>query len=121
MYVETDFLLALLKDEDWLQESAKQVYEENKDELWTRDYTMIELMLVSYREDKNVLKTVAGACKLIEIKGDQALMKKAASYVTENDFTPLDAIHLVSSEGDKILSTEEDYKKFSKMERLDEK
>jgi len=121
MYVETDFILALIKDEDWLKEPAKKVYENNKDDLWTRDYTLIELMLVSYREDRNVLKTVAGACKLIEIKGDEALMKKAASHVTENDFTPLDAVHLASSNGDKIISSEEAYKKFSEVEKLDEK
>ena len=121
MYVETDFLLALLKDEDQLKESAKEVYENNKDNLWTRDYTLIELMLVSYREDRNVLKTLVGACKLIEIKGDEALMKKAASYVTENDFTPLDAVHLASSGEDKILSSEEEYEAFSKVEKLGEK
>ena len=121
MYVETDFLLALLKDEDWLKESAKQVYERNKDELWTRDYTLIELMLVAYRKDRNVLKTITGASKLIEIKGDEALMKEAATYVTENDFTPLDAVHLASSNGDKILSSEKDYQEFTEVEKLDEK
>jgi len=78
-------------------------------------------MLVAYREDKNVLKTVAGACKLIEIKGNEALMKEAATYVTENGFTPLDAVHLASSEGDKILSSEIDYQEFSEVEKLGEK
>lgn len=121
MYVESDFLLALLKDEDWLKESAREVYQEHKNELWNREYTLIELMLVAYREDRNVLKTIAGASQLVEVKGDEALMKEAASYVSEEGITPLDAVHLAASNGDKILSSEEDCKEFSDVEKLDEK
>ncbi|MFB6181024.1 MAG: type II toxin-antitoxin system VapC family toxin [Candidatus Nanohalobium sp.] len=121
MYVETDFLLALLKDDDWLQEPAKNVYREHREELWTREYTLIELMLVAYREDRNVLKTVAGASKLVEIRGEESLMKEAASYVTENGLTPMDAVHLASSGEDKILSSEKEYQDLSEVEKLDEK
>ncbi|ELZ84729.1 hypothetical protein C453_11961 [Haloferax elongans ATCC BAA-1513] len=32
MYAETDFLLALLKDEDWLGNAAEAVYRAHQDE-----------------------------------------------------------------------------------------
>jgi hypothetical protein len=120
MYVESDFLLALLKNDDWLKESAEEFYRKNKDELWTSEYTLLELMLVAYREDRNVLKTVTGASELIEVRGDESLMKEAASYVTEDDFTPLDAVHLAASKDDKILLSDDKYVKFSKIEKLEE-
>jgi len=39
MYAETDFLLALIKDEDWLGDAAETVYREHRDELWTSQFT----------------------------------------------------------------------------------
>ena len=50
MYAETDFLLALIKDEDWLGEAATTVYHEHRDELWTSQFTLIELFMVAHRE-----------------------------------------------------------------------
>ncbi len=35
MYAETDFLLALVKDDDWLGDAAVSVYREHSEELWT--------------------------------------------------------------------------------------
>ncbi|MCX2819406.1 hypothetical protein EGH25_08590 [Haladaptatus sp. F3-133] len=55
MYAETDFLLALIKDDDWLSEGAEEVYKENRDRLWTSEYTLVELMVVAYREEKDAL------------------------------------------------------------------
>ncbi len=51
MYAETDFLLALIKDEDWLGDAAESVYHEHQDELWTSRFTLVELLMVAYRED----------------------------------------------------------------------
>ncbi len=41
MYAETDFLLALIKDNDWLGEAAETVYRTRRDELWTSQCTRI--------------------------------------------------------------------------------
>lgn len=41
MYAETDFLLALIKDEDWLGDAAAAVYRDHQDELWTSQFTLI--------------------------------------------------------------------------------
>jgi hypothetical protein len=49
LYVETDFILALIKDDDWLQDRAQIIYEERRDDPWTARDTLIELMMVAYR------------------------------------------------------------------------
>lgn len=111
-YVEADFLLALTKKDDWLAESAEAAYETH-DDLWTSPYTLVELMLVAYREDWNVLRIIASAKQLVEVRGDTEDILAAASYVEDEGFTPLDALHLVQSGDDPIISSETDYDGFS--------
>ena len=120
-YAETDFLLALIKDDDWLQEAAERVYENRRDELWTERATLIELMLVSYREGWDVLRTVTAARSLVEIRGDTEDILAAASYVEDDGFTPLDALHLVASGDDPIVSSESDYDDYSERIKLEER
>ncbi|MFW6144060.1 MAG: PIN domain-containing protein [Candidatus Natronoplasma sp.] len=100
MYVDLDFILALIKEEDWLSKSAEEIYEENKGELWTSDFTLLELMLVAYREEKNVVTTLVNAEALIEVKGEPDDMLVAANYVEREGFTPFDALHLVKAGDD---------------------
>lgn len=111
-YAETDFLLALIKDDDWLGERAETVYETSED-LWTSPYTLLELMLVAYREGWNVLHVVASATQLVEVRGDTEDIIAAASFVEDEGFTPFDALHLVESETAAIVSSDEDYDAFS--------
>ena len=113
MYAETDFLLALIKDEDWLDTAAKVVYRNHRDELWTSPFTLVELLLVAYREDRNAERVVANAAALVDVRGDVNTIIAAATYVEENGFTPFDALHLVESEGDTIVSSDETYEDFS--------
>ena len=113
MYVESDFLLALIKPDDWLSERAESIYREHGDDLWTSEYTLIELMLVAYREERNVERVVANANALVDVRGDGETVVAAANYVTEHGLTPFDAMHLVRSEGDRIVSSDSDYDPFA--------
>lgn len=119
MYVETDFILALVKDEDWLSDKASKIYDKHRDELWTSEYTLLELMMVAYRNDKNVLRTVAEAIELVEIKGKPKNIEAAAVYVEEENLTPFDAQHLVMSADEKIVSSDKDYDKFTERLKLE--
>ncbi|MDS0474935.1 hypothetical protein [Natrinema sp. 1APR25-10V2] len=114
-------MLALIKDDDWLQEAAERVYERRKDELWIERTTLIELMLVSYREGWNVLRTVTAARSLVEIRDDTEDILAAASYVQDDGFTPLDALHLVTSGDDPIVSSESDYDGHSERVKLEDR
>lgn len=113
MYAETGFFLALIKDEDWLGEAAEAVYRDHQDDLWTSRFTLVELMLVAYREDRDAERVVANAANLVEVRGDVDTVVTAATYVEDHDFTPFDAIHLVESDGDTIVSSDETYDSFA--------
>jgi hypothetical protein len=113
MYAETDFLLALIKDEDWLGEAAEVVYRNHREELWTSPFTLIELLLVSYREDRDAERVITNAAALVEVRGDVDTVVAAASYVEDHGFTPFDALHLVESNGDPIVSSDDAYEGFA--------
>lgn len=113
MYVETDFLLALIKDDDRLGDAAAQVYENSRDDLWTSEQTLVELMLVAYREGWDVLTVVANARELVSVDDDVEHVLAAASYVEDHGLTPFDALHLVASGDDPIVSSDDSYDQFS--------
>jgi bifunctional ADP-heptose synthase (sugar kinase/adenylyltransferase) len=113
MYVETDFLLALIKEEDWLGEQAQAVYRDHRDELWTSQFTLVELLMVAYRENRNTERVVTNASKLLEVRGDVDTVVAAATYVEDHGFTPFDALHLVESDGDTIVSSDATYEGFA--------
>ena len=113
MYVETDFLLALVKDEDWLGEAAEAVYRDHRDELWTSGFTLIEILLVAYRENRDAERVVTNAATLVDVRGDVDTVVAAATYVEDHGFTPFDALHLVESDGDTIVSSDETYDGFA--------
>ncbi len=107
MYAETDFLLALVKDDDWLGAAAETVYRERRDELWTAQFTLIELLLVAYREDRDTERVVSNAADLVEVRGDVETVVTVATYVEDHGFTPFDALHFVESNGDTIVSSDD--------------
>jgi len=117
MCVETDFLVALIKDEDWLSTDAETLYRDRKDELWTSRFTLIELLLVAYREGRDCERVVANATNLVQVRGNVDTIVAAATYVEDHGMTPFDALHLVKSDGDAIVSRDETYDDFTS--RLD--
>ncbi|AZH26550.1 PIN domain-containing protein [Haloplanus aerogenes] len=121
MYAETDFLLALVKADDWLGESADAVYREHRDDLWTSQFTLIELLLVAYREGRDTERVVANAAELLEIRGDADTVLAAASYVEQEGLTPFDALHLVESDGDTIASSDQAYDGLAERVKLEER
>lgn len=109
MYAEVDFLLALIKEDDWLGEPAERVYTEHREELWTSHLALVELLLVAYREDRDVERVATNASALLEVRGPEDEVLAAAAHVSERDLTPFDALHLVMSNGDRIVSSDQSY------------
>lgn len=116
-YVETDLLLALIKDDDWLGDAAEAIYEARGDELWTARDTLVELMMAAYREGWIVERVVANA--LLAVAGDTDSVLAAASHVREHGLTPFDALHLVHSAGAPIVSCDASYDGFAERLRLE--
>ena len=113
MYVETDFLLALIKEEDWLGDAAETVYRQHSNELWTSQFTLIELLVVAYRENRDTEQVVANAANLVEVRGNVDTVVAAATYVEDHGFTPFDALHLVESGGETIVSSDDAYEEMA--------
>ncbi|QZP36638.1 type II toxin-antitoxin system VapC family toxin [Halobaculum magnesiiphilum] len=108
-YAETDFLLALIKEDDWLSAPAEEYYRKHGEELWTSPHTLVELMLVAYREERNVERVVANAAALVDVRGETDPVLAAANVVEEDGLTPFDALHLVAADGDPIVSSDGSY------------
>ena len=99
MYVENDFLMALVKQEDWLQEPAHHALEEY-DDIHTSITAYTELLVLAYDQDTSeyqidVGRALADLVEQIPVRPEvheQAVLT-AAVLADDHGFTPFDAIH----------------------------
>lgn len=111
MYVETDFLLALSKDSDWLKARAEEVLE--KEEVATSILSYAELLLLAERYDIDRVRAVANLLDLVPAlpeEHSQAVLK-AARYQEEHGMTTFDALHagMADTWDTEVISSEGDY------------
>ncbi|MBZ6495101.1 PIN domain-containing protein [Natrinema longum] len=117
MYVETDFLTALVKDDDWLRESALRELHE-RDDLHTSILGYAEVLVLFYdRNDEayeiDAPRAVTNLLELVPIhpaEHEDAVLA-AAAFLDEYDMTPFDALHagLIATGAGTVLSSEMDY------------
>ena len=117
MYVETDFLTALVKDDDWLQDAAIRALEE-RDDIHTSILAYAEILVLFYdREaaayDIDAPRAITNLLELVPIqpKEHEDAVLAAAAFIDEDDLTPFDALHagIVTTGENRVLSTEQDY------------
>jgi predicted nucleic acid-binding protein len=110
VYVETDFLLALAKDTDWLQESAEAALDEY--EVETSAFSYLEVILARERYEFDYVPLVANLLELVPVRDEEEtqVVLKAVNYYEEG-MTPFDAFHAATAEtrGMGVLSSENDY------------
>jgi len=110
VYVETDFLLALAKDSDWLQGSAEEAL--NEQEVETSPFSYLELILARERYEFDYVPLVANLLELVPVRDEKEkqVVLKAVNYYDEG-MTPFDAFHAATAEtrGMAVLSSEKDY------------
>jgi len=97
VFVETDFLLALAKDDDWLQQSAESVLASK--EVVTSPLAYLELLLVLERHQFDYARLFANLLDLVPVGGDEErqVVLKAVTYFEEG-LTPFDAFHAATAE-----------------------
>lgn len=109
-YVETDFLIALAKDDDWLQERAEEVLDERK--VITSPFSYLELLIVRERHEYDYVRLFANMLDLVPVGSDeeQQIVLKAANYY-DDGMTPFDSFHAATAEnrGLSILSSDKAY------------
>lgn len=117
MYVETDFLTSLVKDDDWLQDAAIRALEE-RDDIHTSILAYAEILVLFYdREaatyDIDAPRAITNLLELVPIqpKEHEDAVLAAAAFIDEDDLTPFDALHagIVTTGENRVLSTEQDY------------
>lgn len=117
MYVETDFLTALVKAEDWLQEPALRTLEE-RDDVYTSILAYAEVLVLFYDREQadyeiDIPRAITNLLELVPItpvEHEDAVLT-AAAFLEEYHLTPFDALHagVVATGGRAVLSSEQDY------------
>jgi uncharacterized protein YtpQ (UPF0354 family) len=109
-YVETEFLLALAKDGDWLKDRAERALEER--DLVTAPYAYLEVLLVQERHEFDYVTFVSNMLELVPVANDEErqIVLKGVSYVEEG-MTAFDAFHAATADtrGYPILGSDTSY------------
>lgn len=112
MYVETDFLFALAKPDDWLKSEANAALE--NEDVHTSILAYGEFLVSTYDRgegfDFDVPRLVANLLELVPVRPqshEEALLT-AATYLDEHEMTPFDALHagIAATEGERILASD---------------
>jgi predicted nucleic acid-binding protein len=112
VYVETDFLLALAKDSDWLRDQAESALAEH--DVVTAPYAYLEVLLVRERHKFDYIKLVANMLDIVPVGSEQEhqIVLKAVNYFEEG-MTAFDAFHAATAEtrGHAILGSDKAYER----------
>ncbi|EMA09639.1 PIN domain-containing protein [Haloarcula marismortui] len=109
-YVETDFLLALAKDADWLKDRAEDALEEH--DVVTSSYAYLEVLLIREQHEFDYIKLFSNMLDIVpvETEEEQQIVLKAVNYFEEG-MTAFDAFHAATAEtrGYLILGSDKAY------------
>lgn len=110
VYVETDFLLALVKPNDWLQRRAETILAER--DVVTSPTAYLELLLTTERDAFDHARVVGNLLELVPVGSatDHQIVLKTVSYF-EDGMMPFDAFHAATTEtrGHPICSSDKAY------------
>lgn len=107
VFVETDFLLAIAKDDDWLQARAEDALDEH--EVITSPFAYLELLLVLEGHQFDYVRLFANLLDVVPVgsEKEKQVVLKAVAYFEEG-MTPFDSVHAATAEtrGLPILSSD---------------
>lgn len=99
VYVETDFIVALARERDWLQNAALTALDSD-DQMHTSILAYAELRVLFYDREASdceidALRAITNPLELVPIRPrtHEAAVLAAAAFLEEHDATPLDALH----------------------------
>ena len=111
MLADTDFLLALIKERDWLKDKAIKLLNKYKGKINTSVSVMIELALICKRFKINVLETFANILEIVHVNEESyAVCMKAALYIQKHRLNVFDSFHAAYCD-DEIISSDSVYEK----------
>jgi len=107
VYADTDFFLALIKEEDWLKSSAKKVLDDYEGEIWTSIVTVIEIALLCKRENIDIERAIVDLVQIAELEAveiDQVF--QAIEYMERDGLDVFDAFHASFCGEEKMISSD---------------
>lgn len=110
-YADSDFFIALLKEDDWLKKKAETILKEYKNKIWTSNYAIIEMLLLSKKFGLDPEKIVASIVQIARVNNDISHILSAAHLMKEKNMTTFDALHAVCSKNDIVISSDEIFEK----------
>jgi len=118
MFADTDFILALIKDSDWLKKNALKILNKNKGEIKTSISVMIEIAHVCKRLKINIPQTFANVFEIVDIDEESySISMQAAVYIKKYDLAVFDSFHAAFCGNDKMISSDSAYDKIG-IERI---
>lgn len=109
IYADTDFFIALVKDDDWLQERAATIATEHDGEIYTSRATLLELLMISDRFKFDRMEALSYALELASVPEDETVLFQAADYMDQYDLTAFDAYHVAYANHDPIISSDKSF------------
>ncbi|MXR19114.1 PIN domain-containing protein [Halobacterium bonnevillei] len=110
VFVETDFLLAIAKEDDWLQERAEDVLDER--EVVTSPFAYLEMLIVLDRNQFDYVRLFANLLEVIPVgsEDEKQVVLKAVTYF-EDGMTPFDSFHaaIADTRGLALFSSDKAY------------
>lgn len=107
VYADTDFFVALVKEDDWLQERAEKLLEKYRSDIKTSLPTFIELFYLSEEYDWDRDQAAAHIMEIAETDFDESVVFQASEYIDQG-LNVLDAFQAASSTGS-IISSDRDF------------
>ena len=110
-YADSDFFLALIKKSDWLKAKAETALEKYSGNIWTSEWAVVEILLISKEFGLDPENVVVAIKELARIEGNVDKIISAAHLMKEKGLNTFDALHAVSCKNDEIISSEHVYDK----------
>jgi len=112
MFADTDFILALVKDSDWLKDKAAKLLKGYEGKIGTSMSVMIEVALICKRLKISAIEVFSNVFELVNINEETyAICMRAALYIEKYELNVFDAFHAAYCGNDKIISSDSAYEK----------
>ena len=109
IYADTDFFIALVKDDDWLQQRATTIATEHAGDIYTSRATLLEILMISDRFEFDRMEALSYALEIASVVEDETVLFQAADYMEQYDLTAFDAYHLAYADHDPIISSDNSF------------
>jgi predicted nucleic acid-binding protein len=107
VYADTDFFVALVKEEDWLQQNAAEVLEEHQEEIETSLPMFIQLCLLAEDYDWQLERAFTNILEIAEVDFEEKVVYQALEYIDQG-LNVFDAFQAAKSDG-KIISSDKEF------------